>query len=417
MGFLRDAGKRLRRRLRPAAIVLGLAVFAAPAAAADSSADVPAIVQGPYILADAATGRVLAHFDATRPWFPASTTKLMTAYVAFRAVAAHELTLNSTVVISANAAAAPASKMGFPPGTELTLDAALKIMMVKSANDIALAVAETVAGSEAAFAERMNREAARLGMMRSHFVNPHGLPDARQVTSARDMALLAQTLLAEFPEYRDYLRVHAIAVGGAVLKNFNPLLERFPGATGMKTGFICASGYNLVASAKRGDRELIAVVFGEYGGKARAERAAELLDEGFLDTGPVTSPPITLARVSSGDQYSAPFDMRPLVCGPGRAAAASDAAGTEDGEADLVSHLVAPIYLGPPIEIAVHIASPHVETGFARLPRPRPDRVYDLPEAGVADAFAPPAPPARDASEAIGSAVGAPRPLEDVDPR
>jgi D-alanyl-D-alanine carboxypeptidase len=416
------AGERLRRRLRRALAFGAIcALGALPAYAVDSPAAAPAAIEGPYVVVDAGTGRVLAHRDARRPWYPASTTKLMTAYVAFRAVDAGELTLASPVTISANAAAEAPSKMGFPPGTEITLDAALKMMMVKSANDIAVAVAETVAGSVEAFAGRMNREAARLGMERSHFVNPNGLPDPRQVTSARDMALLAQTLLVEFPEYRDYLRVHAIEVGGAILKNFNPLLERFPGATGMKTGFICASGYNLVASARRGEREIVAVVFGEYGGKARAEAAAALLDEGFLAAAQVTEPPVTLATVASGGEYAAPFDMRPLVCSPGRAAAASDAAGADakDGEAAApATHLVAPIYLGPPERLVVHMPSSLVMSGFARLPRPRPDRLFDLPEAGVADAFAPPQRPAEGAPvEAIGAAVGAPRALDSVEPR
>jgi D-alanyl-D-alanine carboxypeptidase len=414
-------GSGLRRRLRPATVFLCLSLGAAPAAAVDRAADAPPVpVKGPYILVDAATGRVLDHFDARRPWFPASTSKLMTVYVTFRAVASHEITLESTVTISQNAAATPPSKMGFRPGTELTLDAALKIMMVKSANDLAVAVAETVAGSVAAFADRMNAEAARLGMSRSHFVNPHGLPDSRQVSSARDMALLAQTLLAEFPEYRDYFRVPAIQVGDAVMKNFNPLLDRFPGASGMKTGFICSSGFNLVASAKRGDRELIAVVFGEYGGRERAEHAAALLDEGFRIAEPVTSPPITLATVSSGAEYAEPLDMRPLICSPKRATTASDAAGADakDGESPQdVSHLIAPIYLGPPQEIFVSEPSAVIAGGFPQMPIRRPERVYDLPEAGIADAFAPLAVRPDEPNAAIGSAVGAPQPLHDIKAR
>ncbi len=135
------------------------------------------------------TGRVIDEYDALRPWFPASTTKLMTAYVTFEAIEAGEISLNSTVLYSANAAAQPPSKMGFRPGTVMTLDNALKMMMVKSANDIAVAVAETVGGSVDGFAERMNAEAERLGMTRSHFVNPHGLPDEREYSTARDMAI------------------------------------------------------------------------------------------------------------------------------------------------------------------------------------------------------------------------------------
>jgi D-alanyl-D-alanine carboxypeptidase len=349
----------------------------------------PGDPQGPYLLVDAETGEVLKHFDAQRPWFPASTTKLMTAYVAFRATLAGQITLQSPVTISANAAAQPASKMGFNPGATLTLEDALKVMMVKSANDIAVAVAETVGGSVEAFAKRMNEEAARLGMSRSHFVNPHGLPDERQVTTARDMAVLAKALLVEFPQHRDFLKVHAFQLGDKVFKNFNPLLERYPGANGMKTGFICASGYNLVASARRGKRELIAVVFGEYGGKARAEHAAELLDAGFAAPAARSLPRVTLAGVASGKSYTSPFDMRPFVCSPDRAAAASEA-NMEDGEKkgeaeEKVSHLTAPIYLGPPVP--VDVTDPNARPGelgyAARIPRPRPE----LPE--IADAYAP----------------------------
>jgi D-alanyl-D-alanine carboxypeptidase len=370
----------------------------------------PGDPQGPYLLIDAETGEVLEHFDAQRPWYPASTTKLVTAYVAFRAILAGEITLDSPVVISANAAAQPASKMGFGAGATLTLGDALKIMLVKSANDIAVAVAETVGGSVEGFAERMNREAARLRMTRSHFVNPHGLPDERQVTTARDMAVLAKALLVEFPQHREFLKVHAIQIGDKVFKNFNPLLERYPGANGMKTGFICASGYNLVASARRGERELIAVVFGEYGGKARAEHAAELLDEGFAAVAGRSLPRLTLASVSSGKTYTAPFDMRPFVCSPDRAAQASeanmeDAAKTGDAEAR-VSHLTVPIYLGPPV--LVDVTDPTARPGelgyAARLPRPRPS----LNE--VADAYAPTAHAPGAAEKAI-DASAAEKPL------
>ena len=224
---------------------------------------------------------MLDESDALRPWYPASTSKLMTIYVVFRAIKAGEIKLDTEIVYSRNAANQPPSKMAFRPGTTLTLDDALKMMMVKSANDIAVVVAEAVGGSVSGFSERMNLEAARLGMRRSHFVNPHGLPDERQVSSARDMAVLARALLRDFPEHRPFYNLPAIEFGGKTLRNYNTLVRRYPGTTGMKTGFICASGYNLVASAQRGEREVIAVVFGEYGGAARAEHAASLLEAGF----------------------------------------------------------------------------------------------------------------------------------------
>jgi D-alanyl-D-alanine carboxypeptidase len=407
--------------LRGAVLALALLALAAPGFAATPLPGDPA---GPYILVDAGTGQVFEHNDALRPWFPASTTKLMTAYVVFKALAAGEVTLDSPVTVSAHAAAEPPSKMGFKPGTELTLDDALKIMMVKSANDVAMAVAESVGGSEQAFAARMNAEAARLGMTRSHWVNPNGLPEPTQYTTARDMAVLARALLTDFPQYRDYFKIPAIQFGKIVVKNYNPLLERYFGANGMKTGFICASGFNLVASARRGDRELIAVVYGEYDGRARAEHAAALLDQGFQAAELFGRPQLTLADVSSGESYTAPLDMRPYVCSPKRAATASDApeAEAQDPPQDAVavaaapiSHLGPPLYLGPPV--TVYATAPRPAGFMARIPKPRPALASDSQKGDVAQAFAPVGSPADSASAAaIGSAVGAPAPLPNVKP-
>jgi D-alanyl-D-alanine carboxypeptidase len=374
------------------------------------------VIHGPYIVADADSGRVIEEFDALRPWYPASTSKLMTIYVTFRAIAAGEIRFDSEILYSARAAAEPPSKMGFRPGTRIRLDDALKMMMVKSANDIAVAVAEGVGGSISGFAQRMNKESQRLGMTRSHWVNPNGLPDEGQRTSARDMALLARALLKDFPQFRDYYKVPAIQIGDKVLKNYNELLEHYPGATGMKTGFICASGYNLVASAKRGERELIAVVFGEYGGKARTQRAAELLDEGFSAAATAPEPAVLLADAASGKTYQQPLDMRPYVCGPRRATVASEA--NEDGEesdATDAAHLtVLPIYLGPPVVVSALVPADYGEPGFvARLPKPRPGRDAGL--GSVLNAFAPTDGSSNSApAAAIGAAAGKPKPLDAV---
>ncbi len=381
-------------------------------------------IQGPYIVVDVGSGRVVKEYDALRPWYPASTSKLMTIYVTFRAIQAGEIRFDSEITYSARAGGEPPSKMGFPVGTQIRLDDALKMMMVKSANDIAVTVAEGVGGSIDGFAARMNAESQRLGMTRSHWVNPNGLPDPGQRTTARDMALLARALLTEFPQYRDYFKLPAIEFGDRVIKNYNELLVHYPGATGMKTGFICASGYNLVASAKRGDRELIAVVFGEYGGNARTERAAELLDEGFAAPLPPTEQPVMLADARTGASYDTPLDLRPYVCGPRRVVPTSVASEEDTASTDLVeaSHLtLLPIYLGPPVSVSAIVPPPPPvvaqfgEPGFvAPLPRPRPD----LPsEAEVLNAFAPTdagddSPPA----DAIGAAAGKPAPLRKVVP-
>lgn len=235
----------------------------------------------PTVIADALTGEVLQSENATRPWFPASTTKLMTAYVALREIKAGNIKLDTPITVSQNASRQPPSKIGFKPGQEVTLENALKIMMVKSANDIAVIVAEGVGGSVPGFAAMMNREASRLGMRESRFVNPHGLHSDQQVTSARDMAMLARAILLEFPEYRDLWSIGAVQLGKRMYQNTNGLIGRYSGAIGMKTGFICASGFNLVSAAERNGRTLIAVVFGAATGPDRALKAAQLLDQGF----------------------------------------------------------------------------------------------------------------------------------------
>ena len=171
--------------------------------------------------------------------------------------------------------------MGFRPGIQVTLDNALKMLMVKSPNDVAVTVAEGVSGSVEAFAVEMNAAAARLGMRESHFVNPNGLPDARQMSSARDMAMVARALIKEFPEENDIFGIGALQLGGQIIPTHNGLIGHYPGADGMKTGFTCAAGFNVVASATHGGRRLIAVVLGSPSARERTAEAAALFDRGF----------------------------------------------------------------------------------------------------------------------------------------
>ena len=170
--------------------------------------------------------------------------------------------MTSPVKITQNALNEPPSKMGFKVGTILTVDNAIKMLLVKSANDIAVAMGEAISGKEEDFVVRMNEEARRLGMSGTHFVNPNGLPAEGQVTTARDLGILARAIWMEFPQHHDLFRIAAIRHGKTIMRNYNGLLERYPGASGMKTGFICASGFNLVASVTRGEETLIAVVLG-----------------------------------------------------------------------------------------------------------------------------------------------------------
>ncbi len=269
----------------------------------------------PAILFDLENGRVLSHQDAFKRWYPASLSKLMTAYVAFRALAGGEVQLDSPIRMTRHAAGEPPSKMGFKPGQVMRLDNALKMMLVKSANDIAMAIGENIGGSQAAFAVRMNAEAARLGMAGSHFVNPNGLFSPDQYTTARDMAVLVTALRRDFPQYASYYAIEGLAVGDRKFPNYNLLVGRYPGADGMKTGFVCESGFNLIGSATRNGRTLVAVVLGEKNAISRTETAARMLDEGFAAPGPgTTTPTTTLAALQPYGDTASPTDMREEIC-------------------------------------------------------------------------------------------------------
>jgi D-alanyl-D-alanine carboxypeptidase len=236
---------------------------------------------GASILIDADSGKVLRADNATYPWYPASTTKLMTLYMALSAVRDNRITFDTLFTVSRNANLQSPTKMGLPVGAQVTVDNALKMMMVKSANDMAVLLAEGIGGSVDDFAQQMTDTAHKLGMSESNFVNPNGLPADGQITSARDLAILARALIREFPDYSFYWHVPAIKFGKRIVRNYNPLLGRYPGADGMKTGFICASGFNLVATATRNNKRLIAVVLGAPSGAVRAIKAAEMLESGF----------------------------------------------------------------------------------------------------------------------------------------
>ncbi len=233
------------------------------------------------LLIEADSGKVLQAENATYPWYPASLTKLMTAYVTLKAVKEGRITFDTLLTVSPNAASQSPAKMGFRPGTRVTVDNALKMMMVKSANDMAMLLAEGVGGSVDGFSALMNDNAKRLGMTQTSYVNPNGLPADGQITSARDLAILARAIIHDLPEYEYFVHIPSIRYGRRVTQNFNKLIGRYPGADGFKTGFICASGYNLMASATRNGKRLIAVVLGASSGQARAVKAAQMLERGF----------------------------------------------------------------------------------------------------------------------------------------
>jgi D-alanyl-D-alanine carboxypeptidase len=217
--------------------------------------------------------------------------------------------------------------MGFKVGTRLTVDNALKMLLVHSANDMAVVLAEGVSGSIEKFTGQMNAEAQRLGMTQTNYVNPNGLPADEQVTSARDLAILARALIRDFPEYDYYWHIASIRLGKRIYRNTNKLIDAYAGTDGMKTGFICASGFNLVATATRGGKRLIAVVLGAKSSASRAVKAAQLFERGF-GTDPLSWLVPSQGTVESLQPVDAtPLDMHEEVCSSNRRRQA-----TEDGE-------------------------------------------------------------------------------------
>jgi D-alanyl-D-alanine carboxypeptidase len=276
------------------------------------------------LVVEADTGKVLEAQSATYPWYPASVTKLMTAYVTLKAAKEGRISLDTLLTVSPVAASQSPSKMGFRPGTQVTVDNALKMMLVKSANDMAVVLAEGIGGSIDGFSAQMNQAAQKLGMTQTSYVNPNGLPADGQITSARDLAILARAIIRDLPEYEYFVHIPSIRFGRKVTQNFNKLIGRYPGADGFKTGFICASGYNLVASATRNGKRLIAVVLGASSGQNRAVKAAQLLERGFANN------TLSWLRPSLGTVDNlvpidaSPPNLRDEMCGGKRHKPASD---------------------------------------------------------------------------------------------
>jgi D-alanyl-D-alanine carboxypeptidase len=348
-----------RRAMQGVAVALGLGAATVKAT--------------PYLVVDADSDQVLMENEATAPWYPASLTKLMTVYVALDAVRSGKLSFETPLVMSARAARMPPSKMGFRPGTEVTLDNALKMLMVKSPNDVAVMVAEGVSGSIEAFADDMNADAQRLGLHESHFVNPNGLHNPAHVSSARDMALIARALLREFPDHADLFSIGAIELGNRYIPNHNGLLGRYPGADGMKTGFTCPAGFNVVASASHNGRRLIVVVLGAPRAKTRNQEAADLFDRGFAMGGGNGSP----ESLPSGS--GAAPNMRADVCLHRNAAAL--AAAEDDGIPDQARASAGGLGLPTPLVALFAPVAVHTELTNERI-RFDPVPVYIGPAPG-----------------------------------
>ncbi|MBL8791726.1 MAG: D-alanyl-D-alanine carboxypeptidase [Rhizobiales bacterium] len=268
--------------------------------------------KGPFILIDAKSGEVLMESRSGEPYYPASLTKLMTGYLIFQKLRSGQLKPEQQLVVSELAHSQEPSKIGVPTGKTVTVDFALQALLVYSANDMAYVLAEGAAGSVPAFAAEMNATAKRLGLTASHFQNPNGLFDPRHVSSARDLAVLAAVIVAEFPEYQKYFVQPFLEVGKKRLPNRNILVRTMPEADGMKTGFVCASGFNLVATASRNGRRLIAVVMGMKSSAARAAAARAMLEAGF---GMPPAPRRKVADITNLPQGAiVPVDMTSTVC-------------------------------------------------------------------------------------------------------
>lgn len=233
------------------------------------------------IVMDAGNGEILYAERADSPRYPASVTKVMTMYLAFEALASGRLHLSDPVVVSPLAAAQPATKLGLRAGETITVENALHAMAVHSANDMAVAIAEKIGGTESRFADLMTMKAQQLGMVNTRYVNPNGLPDNRQLTSAHDIAILAKAVLRDFPQYYYFFSQEEFTYRGHTMYNTNHLLGKMPGVDGLKTGFTNAAGFNLCASAMRNGHRLIAVVMGSSSGAVRNANVEGLLLSGF----------------------------------------------------------------------------------------------------------------------------------------
>jgi D-alanyl-D-alanine carboxypeptidase len=262
--------------------LLGLCAVPVRAQLAPVASPSGPVVAGPYVVVDAATGETLLERNAGASWYPASLTKMMTIYIVFEELKAGRLTLASPVPFSQVASAKPASKLGVAPGASITVEQGLQALVARSANDVATAFGEKISGSEAAFAQRMTETASRIGMTATQFRNANGLPDAAQVTTARDLAILGIALAKDFPQYYGYFHTQDFMFGKQKIGPGIKFLDLYaPYADGLKTGFICASGFNIVGSAVRDGRRLVAVALGFKRADLRDEFVIRLLDEAY----------------------------------------------------------------------------------------------------------------------------------------
>ncbi len=258
------------------------------------------------IVVDYETGTVLHAINPDTRNYPASLTKMMTLYLAFDALKAGRLSMNQKLTVSTDAEKARPSKLGLRAGDTITAKDTILAIVTKSANDAAIVMAEALAGSEKEFSRQMTLRARKIGMKRTTFRNASGLPNRRQFSTARDMAILARRLMEDFPKRYHLFATRGFEFDGRTFSNHNELLETYPGTDGLKTGYTRASGFNLAASAKRDNRRIIGVIFGEKSARKRNRQMHSLLDRGFAKMAPARQRHI--ARASTSENGKAPRD-------------------------------------------------------------------------------------------------------------
>lgn len=280
---------RAARGILPGLLALfGAWLVASPAAAQIGSERYAAMVM------EARTGRVLVAANADEPRYPASLTKMMTVYMLFEALRDGRVQLTTPIRMSEEAASRPPSKLGLPAGMTLSVEQAIYALVTRSANDVAAAVGEHLAGSEDRFAQLMTLRARAIGMTRTTFRNASGLPDPDNISTARDMATLGQRLIADFPSRYHYFSTVYFSWGRTVIRNHNRMLGDYDGADGIKTGFIRDSGFNIVTSALRDGVRLVGVTMGGSSWVERDRHMGALLDQGFAQMGVAPRPPSSI---------------------------------------------------------------------------------------------------------------------------
>jgi len=268
------------------------------------------------IVVDAESHEILYAEHADEQRYPASLTKMMTLYLLFESLEGRTMSLGQPLAVSSHAASMPATKLWLKRGDTIPVEKAIQALVVRSANDVAVVVAESLGGSESHFAGMMTRKARELGMANTTFRNASGLPDAGQVTTARDMAVLARRLMLDFPQYYPYFALQEFTWRGTRHTGHNRLLKNYPGTDGLKTGFIRASGFNVATSATRNGRRMVAVVMGGYTAASRDEQMVSLLDRGFLRASLIDGRGfLANTDISGGELMEAP---RGLMSAPSR---------------------------------------------------------------------------------------------------